>query len=274
MTEPGRRFLGVDLAWGTEAETGLVALDDGGRVVEAGWTRGVDATAQWLEAAAGDDAVVFVDAPIVVDNPDGQRLCETHVGQRYGRWKVSANSTNLASPRLAGVALAKLLVDRGWLLDDGLEGPSAGPGRRFSECYPYTTLVGLEALGYDERPLYKRKPKAMSTAAFRPARAAACDELIRRVQRLASGGASLDLKAHPTTAALALEPSPTNDRAYKHREDLLDAAIAAWTALIWSREGTAACQVLGPRVRVPGAPAATIIAPARPEQRRPSAGDG
>jgi predicted RNase H-like nuclease len=29
-------------------------------------------------------------APLVVDNPTGQRPYETQVGQRYGRWKVSA----------------------------------------------------------------------------------------------------------------------------------------------------------------------------------------
>ena len=36
--------------------------------------------------------------------------------RRYGRWKVSANSTNLGSRRLAGVALLGLLEDRGWVV--------------------------------------------------------------------------------------------------------------------------------------------------------------
>lgn len=275
MTGSGRRFLGVDLAWGNEAETGVVALDATGRIIDAGWTRGVDATVRWLEPASGNNAVAFIDAPLVVDNVDGQRLCETQVGQRYGRWNVSANSTNTRSPRLAGLDLAKLLIARGWTLDDGLDGPPPpGPGRRFSECYPYTTIVGLAALGYDERPRYKRKPKALSTSAFRGVRAAACDDLIRKLQGLATSGAKLDLRSHPTTAILITEASPLQDRAYKHREDLLDAAIAAWTALVWSREGAATCQVLGPSARLSGGPAATIIAPARPEQRRPSGGDG
>ena len=43
----------------------------------------------------------FVNAPLVVRNTVGQRLCETQVGRRYGKWKVSANSTSLQSPRLA-----------------------------------------------------------------------------------------------------------------------------------------------------------------------------
>jgi predicted RNase H-like nuclease len=49
-----------------------------------------------------------VDAPLVVRNESGQRPCETQVGQRYGRWRVSANTTNSHSPRLAGVRFLNL----------------------------------------------------------------------------------------------------------------------------------------------------------------------
>jgi predicted RNase H-like nuclease len=85
------RYLGVDLAWreaqpGRPAnETGVAAIDPDGQVLDAGWTRGVEATLAWADAAAGDDgALMFVDAPLVVTNEAGQRLCETQVGQRYG----------------------------------------------------------------------------------------------------------------------------------------------------------------------------------------------
>nr|QGW61248.1 hypothetical protein ICEMyc226_00216 [Mycolicibacterium sp.] len=62
------------------------------------------------------------------------------------------------------------------------------------------------------------------------------------------------------------ERSPLEDREYKHREDLLDAALCAWTAALWHRHGLAACQVLGSEPAVVR-PAATIIAPARSTQR-------
>ena len=99
--------------------------------------------------------------------------------QRYGKWKVSANSTNLDSPRLGGVALRQALEERGFRYDDGIDGPPES-GRVVSECYPYTTIVGYEPFGYDERPLYKRSPKRMRVAEFRPIRAQACDDLIGR----------------------------------------------------------------------------------------------
>jgi predicted RNase H-like nuclease len=143
------RFLGVELAWSdghTSYESGVVAVDEQGVVVDAGWTVGVDATVAWAGQHAIDDAVIFVDAPLVVANETGQRLCEKQVGQRYGRWKVSANSTNLASPRQAGVRLREELEAAGWVYADGA-GEKVTGGRTVSECYPYTTLVGADELG-------------------------------------------------------------------------------------------------------------------------------
>jgi hypothetical protein len=78
----------------------------------------------WVRTVAGDEAtLVFVDAPLVVDNPSGQRDCERQVGQRYGRWQVSANSTNEAGRHRAGVTLRQLLEQDGWSYDDGHGGP-------------------------------------------------------------------------------------------------------------------------------------------------------
>ena len=267
------RFLGVDLAWGegTERrpanETGLVCLDGTGAVIEAGWARGLDETLDWIRDKTREaDWLMAVDAPLVVNNQTGQRLCEKQVGQRYGRWKVSANTTNLSSPRKAGVALLSRMAMVGWQHTDGRAGPP-GSGRHVFECYPYTTIVGVTELGYvDERPRYKRKPKGLSTAAWRPQRAAACDDLLARLARLDTTDPPLVLKSHPVTRTLLQEPSPNAEAAYKHREDLLDAALCAWTAALWWRHGLNRCQVLGGDDG--GARAATIIAPARPEQRR------
>jgi predicted RNase H-like nuclease len=53
------------------------------------------------------------------------------------------------------------------------------------------------------------------------------------------------LGSHEVTRRLLDEPSPLADRPYKSREDLLDAAISAWTASYWRRHGTSRCAVLG-----------------------------
>jgi hypothetical protein len=143
------QFLGIDLAWADNPgslanETGLVLLAGDGTVVDAGWSRGIQETLGWVsEHVHGSDVLAFVDAPLVVSNATGQRLCETQVGQRYGHWKVSANSTNLGSKNIAGVSLLELLEERGWIYDDGHEGPPER-GRTFStrRCVPGPGLSG------------------------------------------------------------------------------------------------------------------------------------
>ena len=269
------RYLGVDLAWREDRpglpanETGVAVIDSRGQVLDVGWPRGVEAALAWAGAAAGaGDALMFVDAPLVVRNKTGQRACETEVGRRYGRWKVSANATNLASPRLAGARFLALAESSGWRYSDGRGGPPAG-GRVLSESYPHATLVGAAELGYDtERPRYKRKPARLPAAQWRRERAANCDVLIGRLVRLEKADPPLRLRSHPVTRQLAEAPSPGGDAACKHREDLIDALLCAWTAAFWARHGLGRCQVLGPTATAEGRPAATIIVPARPEQRR------
>lgn len=141
-----------------------------------------------------------------------------------------------------------------------------------SDCYPYAAIVGAPELGYDvERPRYKRPPHRMRAAQWKPLRADACDDLIQRLGGLATADPPLDLASHTVTRQLLEEPSPLDSRAYKHREDLIDAALCAWTASLWARHGLDRCQVLGDPAEHPGA--ATIIAPARPEQRPRATGE-
>lgn len=110
------RFLGVDLACGEGSEqrpanrSGVVALERDGTISDAGCTIGLPDTFEWIERAAGtEDVLLFVDAPLVIAIETGQRLCERNVGQRYGSFWVSANSTNRASPRQTGVVLRERL---------------------------------------------------------------------------------------------------------------------------------------------------------------------
>jgi predicted RNase H-like nuclease len=264
------RVLGIDLAWGQGRpgvppnESGLVAVDADGRIVDAGWSRGVDETAAWMGRWATGHTIAMIDAPLVVDNETGMRECEKEIGRRYGRWKVSANASNRGLPGvLAGVVLAARLADEGWIIEDGRGGPPAA-GRALYECFPYLALVGVPALGYDrERPIYKRKPRHLAPADFRALRARNADEIVRRVAVL--DDPPIDLRSHPVTATLLDEPTPLADRAAKHREDLLDAVLCAWTGLLWWHHGLLRCQVLGGDE----SPPATVIAPCRPEQRRP-----
>ena len=127
----------------------------------------------------------------------------------------------------------------------------------------------MRQLGYDtERPRYKRQPRRLPIAEWRLERAANCDTLISRLNQLTAADPPLLLESCPVTRQLAQEPSPVDDSAYKHREDLIDALLCAWSASLWARHGLDRCQVLGLPAEPASNPIATIIAPARPEQRR------
>ncbi|OIH92808.1 DUF429 domain-containing protein [Curtobacterium sp. MCBA15_001] len=273
-------YLGVDLAWGlgTERrapnETGLAALDEAGRVLDAGWARGVDDVTAWIADHLGPRTLIAVDASLVVTNPTGIREAERQVGQRYGRWKVAANPTNQASAASAGTQLLHRLtaLGIGYVSDTTAMRERTGPAA--FECYPYTTLVGVEELGYDEeRPRYKRLDTALPAPEARRRRAVAFDELVRRL-RTTPLDPPVVLDSHPLTASLA-DPSVLHGPTHKHREDLLDGVLCAWTAAFWERHGDQRVQVLGGDPGLPCDPVdeaarqPVVIAPARPSQRRP-----
>ncbi len=77
----------------------------------------------------------------------------------------------------------------------------------------------------------------------------AFDALVHRL-RTTPLDPPLLLDSHPLTAGLA-EPSGVHGPTHKHREDLLDGALCAWTAAFWERHGDGRVQVLG---RDPGLP--------------------
>jgi predicted RNase H-like nuclease len=85
-------------------ETGVAVIDGLGRVIDCGWTRGLEETMSWLGEVVVDGAsLCFVDAPLVVDNPTGRRPCEREVGRRYGR---AASSPPILPPRTCAVRMS------------------------------------------------------------------------------------------------------------------------------------------------------------------------
>lgn len=96
------RYLGMDLAWREASaslpanETGVAAIDSRGQILDAGWRCGVDDAVAWADAVAGvGAAVMFVDAPLVVRNETGQRLCETQVGRL--NWATTPNGRAISA---------------------------------------------------------------------------------------------------------------------------------------------------------------------------------
>lgn len=64
-------YLGMDLAWGPRARTGLAALDPSGRLVASCSVRTDDEIAAFVAHHSPGETVAAVDAPLVVPNTTG-----------------------------------------------------------------------------------------------------------------------------------------------------------------------------------------------------------
>ena len=58
MTAMFTGFVGIDLAWGIKAKTGLAVVDEAGRLVHSGAVRTDVEIDEWLRTFAGDVVVV------------------------------------------------------------------------------------------------------------------------------------------------------------------------------------------------------------------------
>lgn len=149
-------FIGVDLAWraSPKTRTGLAAVDDTGRLVASSAVVNDDDIGAWLASLDGQVIIAAIDAPLIVPNDTGQRVCETLLGRAFGAYAAGPYPSNRTNP-LFDPPRALVLARRfGWSVD-----PDHVPGRDAPGCievYPHPAMVGLFGLG--ERILYKKGP--------------------------------------------------------------------------------------------------------------------
>lgn len=221
------RFIGIDFGWEGKP-SGLAALDwNGSSLRLARLDRLEDEIVEWVEREAGADAVVGIDAPIVIRNPTGMRDADKLAHSMYGKYHAGAYPASQARrfwKRTTG--LSDALLKLGFQHGDALTARSRG---RFQiEVHPHAAVVQL--FGLDRIVKYKRGVLA--------ARAA---ELGRLRQLI------LD-KARFLTPPLLLEDlpaAPSNGRDLKAAEDRIDAVTCAYVAAYWWYWGRECCEVLG-----------------------------
>jgi predicted RNase H-like nuclease len=220
-------FVGIDLAWQSDKNhTGIAAFRGDASGASCLVSSGVSSLAgvrAFLEEHAVGDAVVAIDAPLVIENSAGQRACEREVTRRFGRFHAGAHPSNLTlHPEAGGVLLARSLVASGYrhVPDDFVA--EAG-GRWLFEVYPHPAHVVL--FGRDRIIKYKKGPVAQRRAGLGELRDALRD-------RLYVGSAFRNEGA--LAALLAVDAGALAGRALKHHEDRLDAVLCAYLAFhLW-----------------------------------------
>jgi predicted RNase H-like nuclease len=218
-------FAGVDLAWGTRNPTGVAVVDSDGCLVSARAVRDDDEILAALRPYVHGDCVVGFDAPLVVNNPSGQRPAETALNRDFRRFEAGAHPANTGKPEFAhgprGGRLAEALA-----LD--LD-PRSAAARRAIEVYPHAATVALFRL---ERTLkYKAKPgrtldRLQSELLL----------LMDGVERLADTDVALRVADHPDWVRLRTRVTSAQRKSELRRaEDPVDAVICAYVALYFQR---------------------------------------
>jgi predicted RNase H-like nuclease len=151
-TEPDRRFVGIDLAWGENGTTGLAVSDSGGALLDVTHARTDQQIESWMGRWASGPTLVAIDAPLIVRNSHGQRPCERLVGRYFGKYQAFCHSSNMTNPNFVdGGRGLRLSAALGLDVD-----PDSGADRRAIEVYPHPAIVALFRLPRIIR--YKNKP--------------------------------------------------------------------------------------------------------------------
>ncbi len=247
-------LIGIDLAWSPQNATGVAALTPRTRglvVAASAIVRTDDEIVAFATAHLAPTTIVMIDAPLVVPNHTGMRACDRLTHVEFGAAEAGAYPANRATmgaytggvPR--GEAIARHLAALGFPWPPGtLPHRSARRGRWVFECYPHPAQVVLFGLATTLKYKKKRQAWPAARAAFR--RYLAHVEALRRPRLL------LD----PSLRA-ELDPSRAIGRAYKEREDRLDAIFCAYLGAL----------ALDGRLRMLGHPSAGSIVVPRGEVR-------
>lgn len=218
-------FVGVDLAWAGRNPTGVAVVDSGGDLVSVGAVRDDDEILAALQPYVCGDCVVAFDAPLVVNNPTGQRPAETALNRDFRGFEAGTHPCNTGKPEFAhgprGGRLAAAL---------GLDPDPCSPaGRRAIEVYPHAATVALFRL---ERTLkYKAKP-GRSVERLKSELLVLMDGL----ERLAQAPIPLRVTAHDGWVALRAAVAAAQRKCELRRaEDPIDAVVCAYVALYAQR---------------------------------------
>ena len=221
MNDPQARFVGLDLAWGAKARTGLARVDDRGAFLDSTSVITDEEIATWLEKDDGHPVVVAVDAPLVVPNATGQRIGENLVARAFGRYGASPYPSNKGNPLFDPPRALVLAQRHGWDVDPDHVGNPARPA--CIEVYPHPAMVGLFGL---ERVLAYKSGKGRTPQSRRLAFAKLMGHL-RAITTLELAASTrwteLDRVVQTATRHMHLEAV----------EDEIDAIVCAHLAWLW-----------------------------------------
>lgn len=218
-------FAGVDLAWAGRNPTGVAVVDAGGQLVSLCAVRDDDEILTALRPYVRGDCLVAFDAPLVVNNPTGQRPAETALNRDFRRFEAGAHPCNTGKPEFAnGPRGGRLAAALGLDLD-----PRSPVRRRAIEVYPHAATVALFRL--ERTWKYKAKP-GRSVDRLKSELLLLMDGL----ERLAQAPLPLRVACHDGWTELRRAVVAAGRKSELRRaEDPVDAVVCAYVALYAQR---------------------------------------
>ena len=220
-------FIGVDLGWyGKPSGLASIRLQD--TVLHLGKIARLESTDEildWIDAEAGPNCAVGVDAPLAIRNQHGIRPTERALNRDFRRFHAGCHAANLGRPFAPKVLeFSRRLAELGFRHE-----PAARPRRkgRFQiEVHPHAAMVELFEL--DRIVKYKRGLRAHRASELRRLRGLMLRHLPDQIPPL-----SLQLPSVPTSGNL------------KPVEDRIDAVLCAYIAAHWWYWGAARNYIYG-----------------------------
>ena len=226
------RFLGLDLAWAPRSTSGGAVMEpteEGIRLVSTAHLRAHEDVLAWLSRNRGrDEAILVVNAPIIVENTNGRRPVDVELEHHFSRYQVqeyTVNTVKASHPR----TMARALMRMGFHPD-----PQAEGNRVIETCSQaaQVLLFGLERpLRIKSGPIGGRKDAA------------------NRYRELLYGKLPFlqpELEDSPALDALMAANLPSmNGTRLGELEGKLDATLCAYVAAYLGLLGPEACAFLG-----------------------------
>lgn len=148
-----RTVVGIDLAWGARAATGVVVAHADGMRSEVRTSATVTSDADIRALVPEGPVVVAIDAPLVVRNATGRRACDAAISRCFSRFHAGAYPANRSIPWLAEPRGGRLAEALGLSLDPA---DATDPAARVAlEVYPHAATVVL--FGLDRILPYKAR---------------------------------------------------------------------------------------------------------------------
>ncbi|MGF1478398.1 MAG: DUF429 domain-containing protein [Cyanophyceae cyanobacterium] len=227
------KFIGIDLGW-VSGPSGLCCLQWQHEQLQL-----LNLTRQqllaeiftWLDAwvEPTEAAMVAVDAPTLIPNATGMRLCDRLTHQYFGRYHAGCYPANLSRPFASRtVEFGRCLERRGFVHAPTIVPQQ--PGRYQIEVFPHPATINL--FGLQRIIKYKKGRLAERKAELERLYQYIVDILPTKVPALA-----------PTS--LPVLSFPENTKALKATEDQLDSLICAYVAAHWWYWGQERNTILG-----------------------------